>query len=56
MNQQKYLKWYNKIGYGSGYMCVDIALRGVGSHACGPALPEKYEIPRRGKNRFRFVF
>jgi len=37
-------------------VCVDIAMRGVGSHACGPVLPEKYEIPRRGKNRFRFVF
>jgi beta-galactosidase len=37
-------------------ICVDIAMRGVGSHACGPALPEKYEIPRQGKNRFRLVF
>ena len=37
-------------------VCVDIAMRGVGSHACGPALPENYEIPRQGKNTFRFVF
>ena len=37
-------------------ICVDIAMRGVGSHACGPALPEQYEIPRQGKNTFRFVF
>jgi beta-galactosidase len=37
-------------------VCVDIAMRGVGSHACGPALSEKYEIPRQGKNRFRLVF
>ena len=37
-------------------ICVDIAMRGIGSHACGPALPEEYEIPRQGKNTFRFVF
>ena len=37
-------------------VCVDLAMRGVGSHACGPALPEQYEIPREYKNIFRFVF
>lgn len=37
-------------------VCIDLAMRGVGSHSCGPALPEKYEIPKRGKNSFTFVF
>ena len=37
-------------------VCVDVAMRGVGSYSCGPALPEQYEIPREGKNTFKFVF
>ena len=37
-------------------VCIDLAMRGVGSHSCGPDLPEKYEIPRQGKNTFTFTF
>ena len=37
-------------------VCLDLAMRGVGSHSCGPALEEKYEIPREGENTFTFVF
>ena len=37
-------------------VCVDLAMRGVGSNSCGPELDEKYEIPREGENTFRFVF
>ena len=37
-------------------VCVDLAMRGIGSASCGPALDEKYEIPRSGKNTFHFVF
>ena len=37
-------------------VCLDIAMRGVGSHSCGPELEERYEIPRMGKNSFKFVF
>ena len=37
-------------------VCIDLAMRGVGSHSCGPNLPEKYEIPRQGKNTFTFTF
>ncbi len=37
-------------------VCVDIAMSGIGSHSCGPELNENYQIPRRGKNVFRFVF
>ena len=37
-------------------VCIDLAMRGVGSHSCGPALPEAYEIPREGSNIFKFVF
>ncbi len=38
------------------YVCLDLAMRGVGSHSCGPALDAKYEIPRKGRNRFVFRF
>ena len=37
-------------------VCIDLAMRGIGSHSCGPELPNKYEIPRSGKNVFHFVF
>ncbi len=37
-------------------VCIDLAMRGVGSHSCGPALPEKYEIPKTGSNTFKFTF
>ncbi|MBQ7301771.1 MAG: hypothetical protein IJW77_18235, partial [Clostridia bacterium] len=37
-------------------VCIDLAMRGVGSHSCGPMLPDKYEIPRQGKNIFTFSF
>ena len=37
-------------------VCIDLAMRGVGSHSCGPDLPDAYEIPREGKNVFRFTF
>ena len=37
-------------------VCIDLAMRGVGSHSCGPELPDEYEIPRKGKNTFKFTF
>ena len=37
-------------------VCIDLAMRGVGSASCGPVLDECYEIPRKGKNTLRFVF
>jgi hypothetical protein len=37
-------------------LCLDLAMRGVGSHSCGPKLDEKYEIPREGSNSFKLVF
>jgi len=37
-------------------LCVDLGMRGVGSHSCGPDLDEKYEIPQSGKNVFTFTF
>lgn len=37
-------------------VCIDIAMRGVGSHSCGPVLEGKYEIPREGKRVFEFEF
>lgn len=37
-------------------VCIDLAMRGVGSHSCGPVLPKQFEIPKEGSNTFRFVF
>ena len=37
-------------------VCIDVAMRGVGSHSCGPELAERYEVPRSGRNVFKFVF
>ena len=37
-------------------VCIDLAMRGVGSHSCGPKLPEKYEIPNEFRNTFHFIF
>lgn len=35
---------------------LDLAMRGVGSHSCGPALCPEYEIAKKGENTFQFVF
>ena len=37
-------------------VCIDLAMRGVGSHSCGLELPSEYEIPKTGKNTFKFTF
>ena len=37
-------------------LCLDLAMRGVGSHSCGPELMEKYEIPKEGRNTFKIRF
>ena len=37
-------------------VCLDVAMRGVGSYSCGPMLAEKYEIPKTGKNTFTITF
>ena len=37
-------------------VCVDLAMRGVGSHSCGPELPPEHEIPRTYQNTFTFTF
>lgn len=37
-------------------VCIDLAMRGIGSYSCGPRLDAKYEIPRKSKNKFRFTF
>ena len=41
---------------GSFYLSLDLAMRGVGSHSCGPELDERYEIPREDRNRFKLIF
>ena len=37
-------------------VCIDLAMRGIGSHSCGPELRPEYEIPRVFKNTFTFTF
>ena len=37
-------------------VCLDLAMRGVGSHSCGPEIPENEEIPLSAKRRFVLTF
>ena len=37
-------------------VCIDLAMRGVGSHSCGPDLPAEYEIQKTYRNTFKFTF
>lgn len=37
-------------------VCLDLFMRGVGSHSCGPYLSKEYEIPKQGKNKFKLFF
>ena len=37
-------------------VCIDLAMRGIGSNSCGPDLTQEYEIPRTFSNTFTFVF
>lgn len=41
---------------GNVYVCLDVAMRGVGSNSCGPKLQSKYEIPRRASRKFKLTF
>jgi shikimate 5-dehydrogenase len=52
--QNPKVKFY--IGNVRDKQSVDVAMRGVGSYSCGPELPEEHEIPRKGKNTFKFKF
>lgn len=38
---------------GRTYVCLDVAMSGVGSNSCGPALAERYRVPKEGENTFR---
>ncbi|MDR2202138.1 MAG: hypothetical protein LBP26_05180 [Clostridiales bacterium] len=38
------------------YIRLDAAQRGIGSNSCGPQLPPRFEIPRRGSVTFRLEF
>ena len=37
-------------------VCIDLAMRGLGSKSCGPDLANEYEIPREFSNKFYFKF
>ena len=38
--------------YGKLHICLDAAMAGVGSNACGPALADKYRVKGKGNIRF----
>ena len=37
-------------------VCIDLAMRGVGTHSCGPELAKEFEVPRGGENEFTLIF
>ncbi len=37
------------------YINLDIAMSGIGSGSCGPALDQKYYAPGKGYNKFRII-
>lgn len=37
-------------------VCIDLSMRGIGSKSCGPDLLPDYEIPKKLKNKFKFIF
>ncbi|MBR2375197.1 MAG: hypothetical protein IKA88_02795 [Clostridia bacterium] len=37
-------------------VCLDIAMRGIGSYSCGPDVLPEHEIPRKAKNTFTLTF
>lgn len=37
-------------------VCIDLAMRGVGTHSCGPELAKEFEVPREGENEFILIF
>ena len=37
-------------------VCIDLAMRGIGSNSCGPELSSEYEIPKKFRTRFEFRF
>ena len=39
----------------AAYVSLDVAMSGVGSASCGPALAEKYRVPVTGSNKFRIL-
>ena len=38
------------------YINIDLHNRGIGSGSCGYDLYEKYEVPKKASNKFKFVF
>lgn len=38
------------------YFTADFAMRGIGSHSCGPELPARYRVPEKGKGKIGFRF
>lgn len=47
---------YELLADGLTHICLDVAMRGVGSNSCGPQLKPEYEIPRKGSCKFKLIF
>ena len=41
---------------GATHICLDAAMRGIGSNACGPELDARYEIPAAGEIEFTIFY
>lgn len=41
---------------GDTYIYLDVNMRGIGTHSCGPELLEKYRIRKKDSNTFRLEF
>ena len=37
-------------------VCIDLAMRGVGTHSCGPELLKEFEVSKEGENEFTVIF
>jgi beta-galactosidase len=37
------------------YVHLDVAMSGVGTASCGPALIKEYQAPKKGNNTFRII-
>jgi hypothetical protein len=37
-------------------VCIDLAMRGGGTHSCGTELAKEFEVPQEGENEFTLIF
>lgn len=47
---------YELVDEGKIFLSLDVAMAGVGSHACGPELEQRYLVPKAAQNTFYIYF